>query len=156
MPEKKTMSLQQVHEMQREIFNRDFAEGPFGGVVQNLSYDKRVRTAVRYLKDSDMLASFGCGDGTVARRIADHVASVTAIDISENAIHTAKTYNGSENIVYAVSTIEDFQSEVLFDAITFFEVLEHVFDPPAILEKINSYLHPGGYLFLSTPNFNRR
>lgn len=39
-----------------------------------------------------------------------------------------------------------------FDAVTLFDVIEHVPDPRAALERCLSYLAPGGRLFLSTPD----
>lgn len=152
---KKVQSLEEVQAMQRDIFNLNFADGPFGGVMQNLSYDKRVRTALKYLQPTDKVLSFGCGDGTVTRRIAEHVEKVSAIDISENAIKTAKKYNDASNVNYQVSTIEDFHTDDVFNGVTLFEVIEHVFDPDSILKKINRLLASSGYLFLSTPNFDR-
>ena len=40
-----------------------------------------------------------------------------------------------------------------FDAITLFEVIEHVRQPVAILEKVAELLRPGGMAFIYTPNF---
>lgn len=41
-----------------------------------------------------------------------------------------------------------------FTAVTLFEVLEHLADPVANLEKIHRLLEPGGLLYLTTPNFD--
>jgi SAM-dependent methyltransferase len=38
-----------------------------------------------------------------------------------------------------------------YDAITCFDVLEHVPDPPAMVRTLASYLRPGGRLFVSAP-----
>lgn len=38
-----------------------------------------------------------------------------------------------------------------YDAITCFDVLEHVPDPPAMVKMLASYLRPGGRLFVSAP-----
>ncbi len=38
-----------------------------------------------------------------------------------------------------------------FDAITCFDVLEHVPDPPAMVKMLVSYLRPGGMLYVSAP-----
>ncbi len=46
-----------------------------------------------------------------------------------------------------------FQSE-FFDAITLFEIIEHVKRPMKILEKVFSLLRPGGMVFVYTPNFD--
>lgn len=40
-----------------------------------------------------------------------------------------------------------------FDAITCFDVLEHVPDPPALVRKLATYLRPGGVLYVSAPFF---
>jgi 2-polyprenyl-3-methyl-5-hydroxy-6-metoxy-1,4-benzoquinol methylase len=41
-----------------------------------------------------------------------------------------------------------------FRAVTMFEVLEHLSDPRAHLERIYALLEPGGVLYLTTPNFD--
>jgi 2-polyprenyl-3-methyl-5-hydroxy-6-metoxy-1,4-benzoquinol methylase len=38
-----------------------------------------------------------------------------------------------------------------FDAVTCFDVLEHVPDPPAVVRQLASYLRPGGRLYVSAP-----
>lgn len=38
-----------------------------------------------------------------------------------------------------------------FDAVTCFDVLEHVPDPPAMVRQLASYLRPGGMLYVSAP-----
>jgi SAM-dependent methyltransferase len=38
-----------------------------------------------------------------------------------------------------------------YDAVTCFDVLEHVPDPPAMVRTLASYLRPGGHLYVSAP-----
>jgi len=44
--------------------------------------------------------------------------------------------------------------EELFDAITFWAVMEHLFEPQSFLKKAASLLKPGGFCFILTPNMN--
>jgi SAM-dependent methyltransferase len=44
--------------------------------------------------------------------------------------------------------------EESFDAVTLFEIIEHVKQPMAILRKAHRLLKPGGMVFLYTPNFD--
>lgn len=48
--------------------------------------------------------------------------------------------------------IEDFNSDIKIDLITAFELIEHLFDPMAFLNKISSLLNAGGVFILTTPN----
>ncbi len=41
-----------------------------------------------------------------------------------------------------------------FDAVTCFEMLEHVFDPKAVLNEMYRVLKPGGYVVLLVPSDN--
>lgn len=49
-------------------------------------------------------------------------------------------------------TIENFETEALFDVITMTDVIEHLEDPKAVLQKVNRLLKPGGYVVVYTPN----
>lgn len=40
-----------------------------------------------------------------------------------------------------------------FDAVTLFDVIEHLAEPAAGLKQIRAALRPGGYLFITTPDF---
>ena len=41
-----------------------------------------------------------------------------------------------------------------FDVLTSFEVLEHLIDPRAEIEKFHALIRPGGLLYATTPNYN--
>jgi len=49
--------------------------------------------------------------------------------------------------------IETVEETLAADVIASYEVVEHLFNPFAFLEKCNRLLRPGGLLFLSCPNF---
>jgi len=104
----------------------------------------------------------GCGGGILSESLAKLGANVTGIDLSPDAIETAKnhaqTANPKLNINYDLISIENFANNKnnlnKFDVITCMELLEHVPDPAAILFNIKKLLTPNGIVFLSTLNRN--
>lgn len=148
-------SLVECQQIQRKIFNRSFADGPFLGVVAEMAYRKRVEFALRFVPNSATVLDFGCGDGRVTKGMLAQAKKVIGIDISEQAVEVAKKFNNHADITYLHTTIEDFSSDLRFDAILMFEIIEHVFNPQLIFQKVNGLLKEKGVLMLSTPNFLR-
>lgn len=98
------------------------------------------------------LLDVGCGTGYFLSIVRQLGYEVTGIDFDKDAIDTGRRRYGLENI-YPLS-IEDAHRALQrrYDVVTFFEVLEHVDDPPRFLDHINALLKPGGYIVLSVPN----
>ncbi len=104
------------------------------------------------LKNAHVL-DVGCGGGIFAESLAKEGAIVTAIDMSEDAIKTAKAHAKEKqlDINYqhtALESLDDGQ----FDVITCYELLEHVPSPADLVKEMSSRLKSGGKLFLSTIN----
>ncbi|MDO8137664.1 MAG: class I SAM-dependent methyltransferase [Candidatus Brocadiales bacterium] len=112
----------------------------------------------RYLpKKSGKLLDIGCGTGNFLGEVKRHglAFQVSGLDFDRNAVETAKRSFGLEN-VYAMS-LEEFcakGSKGGFDVVTFFQVLEHQWDPVGFLERVKEFLVPGGYIVLGIPNRN--
>jgi len=57
---------------------------------------------------------------------------------------------------FTIGSIEDMSVDLpenYFDVIIFADVLEHLVDPWAVLEKVKKHLTPKGYVLVSIPNF---
>ena len=98
----------------------------------------------------------GCGAGILTESLAMAGAIATGIDMSADAIITAKNHGEKNNITvnyYEIRT-EDFANDhqQFFDVITCMEMLEHVPDPLSIIAAAQKMLKPGGTLFFSTIN----
>lgn len=50
--------------------------------------------------------------------------------------------------------LEEYQTDEKYDAVSALEILEHVIDPKAFLDKAESLVKDGGYIFISTPEKN--
>ncbi len=72
------------------------------------------------------------------------------VDIDENARSIAE----ENNHAYFEGTIESFQTEKRFHLILLLNLVEHVSDPLAVLNKAGSLLQPGGIIVIKTPNNN--
>ena len=89
----------------------------------------------------------GCECALVAREMG---YNVFGIDIAESCLSTAKKYG----IEAESHDFIDFKTDRKWDVIIFGDVIEHVSDPVAALEKLNALLNDDGVLWLSTPNFD--
>jgi 2-polyprenyl-3-methyl-5-hydroxy-6-metoxy-1,4-benzoquinol methylase len=96
------------------------------------------------------LLDVGCGRGTLGRYL-DSQISVYGIDISEKAIVEAqKVYDRAEPVDLDHETLP--YDDGFFDLAVALDVIEHVFDPPSVINKIHRSLKKDGQLILSTPN----
>lgn len=98
------------------------------------------------------ILDIGMGTGNFLAAAAKRGYQTYGIDFDQDAIETAKNFFRLENI-YPLSvdeTIKKFGSSY-FDALTMFEVLEHMEDPGVTIEKNKQLLKIGGYLVISVP-----
>ena len=99
------------------------------------------------------LLDIGMGTGNFLAAAQRAGWSVVGTDFDEEALNTARSAFGLADVypLDAVGTRAKF-GDASFDAVTFFQVLEHVEDPRAFLAEVKALLKQGGTLSLSTPN----
>ncbi|MCW6038102.1 class I SAM-dependent methyltransferase [Spirulina subsalsa FACHB-351] len=99
----------------------------------------------------------GCGSGEMNLLLAQNRSwQVEAVDIDEEAVSLSKQLKeqtGLDNLEVFHSSIEDFKPTGYYDVIVSNDVLEHIKDDINALEKLCSWLKPGGYLCISVPAF---
>jgi O-antigen biosynthesis protein len=93
----------------------------------------------------------GCASGYLARRLQEGGATVVGLDVDERAKELAAPYC-TEVYVGDVETMELPFEPGSFDAVLCGDVIEHLRDPQAFLERVRPLLQPEGRLALSTPN----
>ncbi|MDQ7030854.1 MAG: class I SAM-dependent methyltransferase [Ardenticatenia bacterium] len=76
---------------------------------------------------------------------------VAGIEVSKQAAAIARKLTGAP---IWVGSVNEFHSDKTFDAITAWEVLEHLPDPADVIEILVGLLKPGGFLALSVPNWS--
>jgi 2-polyprenyl-6-hydroxyphenyl methylase/3-demethylubiquinone-9 3-methyltransferase len=123
-------------------------------------------TRLAYIKkkskglDGKKVLDVGCGGGILAESMALEGAKVTAIDMGEANLSTAKMhlYESGVKVDYQLSTVEAMAEKKPgeYDTITCLEMLEHTPDPSSIIKACAKLLKDDGNLILSTVNRNAK
>ncbi|KAI1118300.1 ubiquinone biosynthesis O-methyltransferase [Nemania sp. NC0429] len=104
----------------------------------------------------------GCGGGIFAESAARLAStlSVTAIDPSPEVLAVAKAHARRDPALVSKLQYQNTSIEALpipadpqqdgYDVVTVFEVVEHVANPAAFLDRVTPFVRPGGWLVLST------
>jgi 2-polyprenyl-3-methyl-5-hydroxy-6-metoxy-1,4-benzoquinol methylase len=77
--------------------------------------------------------------------------SFDLVDISSSSLEMARKLVNNDRVNYHLTDIFDYAPTVKYDFITMGEVLEHVEDPVALLQKLGSFLSDDGKIFITTP-----
>jgi len=112
---------------------------------------QRYRFAEKNIGSNKKVLDIGCGTGYGTKILSNRGNQVYGIDNSQKAIgYAKKEYSGPQ---YACCSAEKLSFEDnYFDAVTAFEVIEHVQNPEKALNEIYRVLKKEGNLFISTPN----
>ena len=98
------------------------------------------------------LLDIGCATGLFLIRVREMNWQVQGIEIgAHTAEYARQTYKLDVHPGGAEDILEEFGPQS-FDAITLWDVIEHVQNPLDALHKIYQVLKPGGKLYLATPN----
>jgi SAM-dependent methyltransferase len=99
------------------------------------------------------LLDVGCGSGGFLNWAHARGFEVTGLDFDARRLELVKTKLGLTDVHQG--GLLDFKTDQRFDAITMFQVLEHLDNPAEWLAAAKKLLKPGGKLFLGTPNRDR-
>jgi SAM-dependent methyltransferase len=118
----------------------------------------RARTALTHLAllhrfaEPGRLLDVGCASGLFLDRAATAGWEVAGVEPSEQLFQQARAKLASKGLVLK-SVLEEADLPLAgFDAVTLWDVLEHVADPLGILQRCHSLLKPGGMLILNVPD----
>ncbi len=133
-----------------ESFNADKAETG-ADRFRFAAFERHIARAVQKLRPTGgRLLEVGCGSGRLLVELSKQPWELHGLDVSPTAVREAQ--HVLPQGTFMVSSIEDAPIEPgTYDCIVMVAVFEHVKDPRAILERLCSWLAPGGLLVIQVP-----
>ena len=116
--------------------------------------DARIKLVTRYVAKHHHGLDVGSGAGIFPIAFTKKGYSCDALEKKEELIKVGKLRAQSQDVALSwhQSDLLGFKGELQYDYLTCFEVIEHIEDRAAFLEKVQSLVKPGGYIFFSTLN----
>jgi 2-polyprenyl-3-methyl-5-hydroxy-6-metoxy-1,4-benzoquinol methylase len=111
---------------------------------------RHARRLQQYAAKPGRLLDIGAGDGYLLHAAKEMGWQVEGLEFSVPRIQRAKRWFGID--LERKDIFEAPYEKNSFDAITMFQLIEHVHDPRAIIQRSQELLKPGGLLAMSTPN----
>jgi len=99
-----------------------------------------------FLRPSDAVLDFGCGNGGIAARLRPDVRQIEGLEVNPHAAAIA-----SSTGLHVYPSIDALPEAPTFDAVISNHVLEHVRDPAGTLERLHPSLQPGARVLLKLP-----
>lgn len=121
-------------------------------VTLGFFYREKMRAIHRVAPDSPFTEVLEVGGGRSGlTRLLYPTARITNLDSDPSFAEAPCNRQNAVRFVCADATRLDFDSQS-FDAVTMFDVLEHIPDHGRAISEALRVLRPGGYLLVSTPN----
>lgn len=114
---------------------------------------RHLRIVHRYLSPARLL-DVGCASGMFLRSAADAGWQVVGVEPSESLCMKAREILVGRGKVLCTTLQQACLPAGRFDAVTVWDVLEHVPDPITFVRMCASLLKPGGYLFVNVPDLD--
>ncbi|OGG80038.1 hypothetical protein A3A39_03025 [Candidatus Kaiserbacteria bacterium RIFCSPLOWO2_01_FULL_54_13] len=139
-----------------EIYGKDYFEGAGGGFGY-VDYDEDKEPMVpafkKYLaliqealSGKGRLLDVGAATGFFVRLARDAGFEATGVELSDHAASLGR----SRGLDIKTGTLKDVHGT--FDCVTMLDVIEHVADPRADIDRAHALLSPGGILVINTPD----
>lgn len=120
----------------------------------DLSLNSSTGLILNKIQPGSVILEFGCASGRMTRYMKEQLScQVYIVEYDRTAFETACVYaeDGLCDDIMNFQWVQKF-SGILFDAIIFADVLEHLTAPEQVLEQAAALLRDGGAVYASIPN----
>jgi 2-polyprenyl-6-hydroxyphenyl methylase/3-demethylubiquinone-9 3-methyltransferase len=116
-------------------------------------FEKQASIVKNYLSPirRKRILDVGCGGGLFLSKLANEDATLIGVELSDSRAQYARKKHDLEIIKRPVEDSYWQSRQSTFDAITLWDVIEHVNYPLLTLKSCSNILKSGGYLFIDTP-----
>jgi SAM-dependent methyltransferase len=101
-------------------------------------------------KQSGALLDLGCSSGAFLQSLSGKGWDLFGIEMSEESASLARSKSGAK--VFVGNILDARFAPASFDAITCFDVFEHLYEPRLVMMRVAEWLKPGGILYILVPN----
>ncbi|TAK66836.1 MAG: class I SAM-dependent methyltransferase [Dehalococcoidia bacterium] len=116
--------------------------------LANPTFSYRARRLARHSPGRSFF-EVGCGDGNFLAVLRDQGWEVAGSDVSDAAARVARERHG---ISVAVVSVDSGAVSGRWDAVGLYHVLEHLYEPRAVLRRVRDALVVGGIVHIQMPN----
>jgi len=145
------------------IYTADYFLGSTTDNGRRIIHELKQQTADLYLDlldrygatNNGRLLEIGCGEGDFLLRANKRGFTVTGVEYSEHACAVARQKLSIQRGWDVIcGEIDDVPGEAIYDVCVLSDVIEHVRNPRALLERVHGLLRPGGTILIATPSLN--
>ncbi len=111
---------------------------------------KARKAALAPYKQSGALLDLGCSSGSFLESLRDAPWKLYGVEMSAEGAKTAEARSKAQ--VFVGDILDAPFPHESFDAITCFDVLEHVYEPRRVMARVGEWLKPGGIFYVLVPN----
>jgi SAM-dependent methyltransferase len=111
---------------------------------------KDRKAALDPYKRSGSLLDLGCSSGSFLEFMHGASWKLSGIEMSAEGAKTARERSNAQ--VFVGDILDAPFPPESFDAITCFDVLEHLYEPRQVMARVSEWLKPGGIFYVLVPN----
>lgn len=108
------------------------------------------KEALTQHKQSGALLDLGCSSGSFLTFMRSEPWKLYGVEMSAEGAKTAEEQSKAE--VFVGNILDAPFARESFDAITCFDVLEHLYEPRRVMARVGEWLKPGGIFYVLVPN----
>lgn len=149
----------QANKLRQKIYDKSYFNNVPNTLANNNYYLSKLEKIKRLTnKENPKILDVGCGWGDFLKVLKDQKIPYLGVDVSKKAIQICKAKQLNCKLIQEgdlndklTDKISD-QKNMKYDAVTMFQVIEHLKNPFPTLSSIKKLLKPGGIILLTTPN----